>query len=121
LKRLEQLGPSELPRLNIDELYALLVNADPQASIPKPNKKSGLEKANIMPIVQAAFGRYLAVATVSTPSLLPITEVPVICEGENILNLQIEGLPKKILPIFDPAFPYAGDASADVEVIVAYA
>ena len=80
LKRLEQLGPSELLRLKIDELYALLVNADPQASISKPNKTTGLEKANLLPTVQAAFGRYLAVAAVLTPSLLPITDIPVICE-----------------------------------------
>jgi hypothetical protein len=53
LKRLEQLGPSELLRLKIDELYALL-NADPQASIPKPNKITRQEKANLLLIVQAA-------------------------------------------------------------------
>ena len=29
LKRLEQLGPSELHRLKVDELHALLANADP--------------------------------------------------------------------------------------------
>ncbi len=29
LKRLEQLGPSELLRLKIDELHAILANADP--------------------------------------------------------------------------------------------
>jgi len=93
MKRLEQLGQSELLNLKIDGLYALLVNAVPQAFIPKPNKKIGQEKANLLPIVQAALGRYLAVAAVSPPSLLSIPEVHVICEGENILNLQIEGLP----------------------------
>ncbi len=51
LKRLEQLGPSELLRLKIDELHALLVNADPQRSIPKPNKKTRQEKANLMPTI----------------------------------------------------------------------
>ena len=71
--------------------------------------------------VQAAFGRYLAVAAVPAPSLLPIIEVPVICEGENILNLQFEGLPEIFLPISDSVFPYATDASADAEVTVAYA
>ncbi len=74
-----------------------------------------------MPIVQAALGRYLAAATVSAPSLLPIPEVLVICGGENKFSLQIEGLPKFVLPIFDPVFPYAIDVSADVEVAVAYA
>ena len=44
-----------------------------------------------------------------------------ICEGENILNLQIEGLPEIFLPISDSVFPYATDASADAEVAVAYA
>ena len=41
LRRLEQLGPNELLRLKIDELYALIVNTDPIGSIPKPNKKTG--------------------------------------------------------------------------------
>ncbi len=62
LKRLEQLGPSEKLRLKIDELHARLVNADPQASIPKPNKKTGQEKVNLLPTVQAAPRRHLAVA-----------------------------------------------------------
>ena len=58
LKRLEQLGPSELLRLNIDELHALLVNADPQASIPKPNKKTWQEKASPLPTFQAALSHF---------------------------------------------------------------
>ena len=49
-KRLEQLGPSELLRLKINELHALLVNADHEASIPKPDKKIGQEKANLPPL-----------------------------------------------------------------------
>ena len=61
LKRLEQLGPCELLRLKIDEfydeLYALLVNNDPRGSIPKPDKKIGQEKANLVPTVQAALCR----------------------------------------------------------------
>ena len=93
MQRIEQLGPSELLRLKIDELHALLVNADLLGSIPKPSKKTGLEKANLLPTVQAALGRYIAVATDPAPSLLPILEVPVIFEVKNILNLQIEGLP----------------------------
>ncbi len=32
-KRLEKLGPNELIRLKIDELYALLVNVDPHGSL----------------------------------------------------------------------------------------
>ena len=97
LTRLEQLGPPELLRLKIDELHALLVNSDPLGSIPKPNKKTGLEKANLLPSVQAAFGRFLAVAAASAPQappLTPIPSAPVICEGEYIPNLQIEGLPE---------------------------
>ena len=121
LTRLEQLGPSELLRLKVDELHALLVNSDPLGSVPKPNKKLGLEKANLLPTVQAAFARFLAVAAVSAPSLLPIPEVPVTCEGENILNLQIEGLHDFFLPISDPVFPYATNASADAEGTDAYA
>jgi hypothetical protein len=124
LKRLEQLGPSELLRLKTDELHALLVNADPQGSIPKPKKKTGQEKANLLPTVQAALQRFLAVAVASAPQappMPPIPVAPVICEGEYILNLQIEGLPENFMPISDPVLPSATDASADAEVPVAYA
>ena len=51
LQRLEQLGPDKLLRLKIDELHALLLNADPRGTIPKPNKKTRLEKANLMPTI----------------------------------------------------------------------
>ncbi len=71
--------------------------------------------------MQAALGRYLAVATVLAPSLLPIPVVPMIYEGQNINNLQIEGQPDFFLPISDPVFPYATNALADDEVTVAYA
>jgi len=92
LKRLEQLGLSELLRLKIDELYAFLVNADSQASIPKPKHKTWQEKANLLPTVQATIRRYLDVATVQATPLLQIPEAPLIYEGENIINLQSEGL-----------------------------
>ena len=124
LTRLERLGPSELPRLKVDELHALLVNADPLGSIPKPNKKTGLEKANLFPTVQAAFGRFLAVAATSAPQAPPLTPIPfapVTCEGENIPNLQVEGLPEIFLPVFDPVLTFATDAILDVEVAVPYA
>jgi hypothetical protein len=49
-------------RLKIDELYALLANVDPQGFIPKPNKKTWLEKANLLPTVEAALRRFLAEA-----------------------------------------------------------
>jgi len=60
MKRLEQLGPSELHRLKIDELHASLVNANPQGSIPKPNKKTGQEKASLLSIVPAALTRFFS-------------------------------------------------------------
>ena len=119
-KRLEQLGPSELLRLKIDELHALLVNANPQASIPKRNKKTCQEKANFMPTVQA-LRRHLAVATVQATPMLQIPEAPLIWERENIFNMQIEGLSGIFIPNFDPVFPFATDASADAEVPAAYA
>jgi hypothetical protein len=121
VKRLEQLGPSKLLHLTIDKLYALLVNNDPLGSISKPKKKTWQEKANLMPIIQAAFRRYLAVAAVSAPSMLPNPVVLVIYEGENIINSQIEGQTELLLPISDPVFPYVTHALADAEVIVAYA
>ncbi len=102
MQRLEQLGPNELLRLKIDKLYALIVNADPLGSILKPNKKTRQEKANLMPTVQAEIGRFLAVAAVSAPSLFPISVVFVIYEGENIINLKIEGQPEFSPRISDP-------------------
>ena len=101
LKRLEQLGLFELLHLKVDELHALVVNADPQASIPKPNKKTWQEKASLLPTVQAALRRHLAVAAVQSTALLQILEAPLICEGESTLNMQIEGLPEKFMPIFE--------------------
>jgi hypothetical protein len=124
LTRLEQLGPFELLRLKIDELLALLVNIDPLGSIPKPNKKTWLEKASLLPSVQAVLGRVLAVAAayvLQAPPLPPIPFAHVICEGEHITNLQVEGLPEFFLPISDPLLPYATDALTDDEVTVAYA
>jgi len=69
-------------------------------------------------------GPFLAVAGTSIPQAPPLPQIPfapVTREKENIPNLQIEGLRKKILPIFDPVFPYPTDASAYAKVIVAYA
>jgi hypothetical protein len=51
--------------------------------------------------------------------MLPTPEVPLICEGENILNLHLESLLENVLPIFDPVFPYATGASAGAQVNVA--
>ena len=94
LHKLEQLGPNELLRLKIDELYALIVNADPLGSNPKPNKKTRQEKAILLPTVQVAMSRFLAVAGASTPQaplLPPISFAPMTCEGETIPNLLVEG------------------------------
>ena len=102
----------------------MFVNNDLVGSIPKPNKKDRQEKANLLPTVQAAIGRFLAVAAASTPQappLPPIHFAPVTGEGENIPNLQVEGLREHFLLVLDPVFPYATDASADAEVTVAYA
>ncbi len=113
-----------LLRLQIDKLYALLINSDPLGSIPRPNKKEGQEKANLLPAIQAALRRFLAVAVdpaPQAPPLPPIPFAPVTCEGETIPNLQVEGGREIFLPVFDPVFPYVTDASADAEVTVAYA
>ncbi len=99
----------------------MLVNDDPQGSIPKPNKKAGQEKANMLSTVQAVLRRFLAVAAVQAPPLLLIIFATVICKGNKIRNFQIEGLPEIYLPISDQLFPYATDASADAEVTIAYA
>ena len=105
MTRLEQLGPSELLRLKIDELHALLVNSDPLSSIPKSNKKTRLEKANLLPTVRDALGQVLAVAAASAPQVMPLTPTPfahVICEGEYMPNLQVEGLPEFFSAYFRP-------------------
>jgi hypothetical protein len=108
----------------IDELHALIINANPQGSIPKPNKKTWLEKANLLPIVQAALRRFLAVAATSAPEAPPLIPAPfasIICKGEIITNLKIDGLLEFFLPFSDPVFPYATNASTDAEVTIAYA
>ena len=81
------------------------MNADPLGSIPKPNKKTRQEKANLLPIIQAAIGRFLAVAAVSVPSLLLIPVAPVLYEEENIL-VNLKGQPEIFLPISDPVISY---------------
>ena len=87
LRRLEQRGPAELLRLKVDELHALIVNADPLGSNPRLNKKLGLEKASLLPEVIAALGRFSGSSSIATPSeaptLLPIPEAPGTCKGEN--------------------------------------
>ncbi len=89
LKRLEQLGLNVLIRLKIDELHSLLVNVDPQASIPKPNKKTRQEKVNLLPTVLEALRRIASASTAQAPQQappLPILEALVTCETENKIN-----------------------------------
>ena len=65
------------------------------------------------PTLQAAIGRFLAVAlayAAQAPPLLPFPFAPMMCEGENISNLKVEGLREWFLPVFDPVLPYATDA-----------
>jgi hypothetical protein len=121
LKRLEQLGPNELLRLKIDELHSLLVNADPLASITKPNKKTGQEKVNLLPTVQEALRRFASASVAQTPQQappLPILEAPVTGETENSINFMSL---LNFSPLFGSVSPYAADASADAEVRVPYA
>ena len=96
------------------------MNAYPQGSIPKPNKKTGLEKASLLPAVIAALGRFSGSINIATPAeappLLPIPEAPLNCEGENIENNQSDMPGDFDLPIFDPVFPYAPDAVEDDEM-----
>ena len=119
LKRLEQRGPAELLRLKVDELHALISNADPLGSNPKPNKKTGLEKASLLPEVIAALGRFSGSSSIATPAeaptLLPIPEAPVNCEGENTENNQSDMPGDFHLPIFDPVFQDVQDAVEDAE------
>ncbi len=96
MKRLEQLGTSELFRLKIDDVYALLVITDAQGPISKPNKKTWQENANLLPTVHATLRHSFAVATVESPLPISLAFPLVISEGENKLNLLIEGLPEKV-------------------------
>jgi hypothetical protein len=121
LKRLEQLGPNELPRLKIDELHSLLVNADPQASIPKPNKKTGQEKVNLLTTVQEALRRFASASAAQAPQQappLPIPEAPVTFQTENTINNMSQAPVDFFSALFDSVSQYATDASADA---VAYA
>ena len=54
LLRIEQLGSSVLDAPKVDELHALLVNANLQGIVPKPNKTVGLEKVRSLSTVSAA-------------------------------------------------------------------
>jgi hypothetical protein len=95
----------------------LLVNADPQGSIPKPNKQIWQEKANLL-------GRFFAVATTfasQAPPLPSIPFAPTICEKVYMACLQVQGLPKIVMSISDLVLPYATDASENAEVNFAYA
>ena len=75
------------------------VYADHIGSVPKPTKKTWLEKANLLPTVQAALRCVLAVVVASlaqAPPLLPILFALFTCEGVNIYsNFQVEVLPEK--------------------------
>jgi len=66
------------------------VNEDPQGSIPKPNKKTWLEKASLLPAVIAALGSFIGSSSIATPAeappLLPIPEALLNYEGENKEN-----------------------------------
>jgi hypothetical protein len=96
------------------------VNANPQGSIPKPNKKTGLEKACLLLEVIAALGCFTDSSSIATPAeappLLPIPEAPLNCEGENTENNQSDIPGDYDLPIFESVFPFAPDAVEDVEM-----
>ena len=98
------------------------MNVDPRGSIPKPNIKAGLEKASLPPAGIAALGRFSGSSSIATPAeappLIPISEAPLNCEGENTVNNQSDMLADFDLPIFDPVFPYAVE---DAEMTGAYA
>ena len=57
-----------LRKLKIDEIHALLINAYPQNSIPRPNKKESLEKVEELGTIQDAL-RIFGSARISTPLL----------------------------------------------------
>ena len=73
-----------------------------------PNKKTGLEKDSLLPEVIAALGRFSGSSSIATPAeaptLLPIPEAPVNCEGENIENNQSDMPGDFHLPILTPYF-----------------
>ena len=110
LKRLEQRGPSELTRLTINELHALIVNGDPLGSNPRPNKTTRLEKARQLPTVIAVVGLFSGSSSIAAPAeaptQLPIPEAALNCEGENAENNQSIMPGDFDLPIFDPVFPF---------------
>ena len=101
------------------------MNADPQGSIPKLNKKTWLEKASLLPEVMAGLGRFSGSSSIATPAeaptLLPNPKALVNCEGENTENNQSDMPEDFYLHIFDPVFQDVQDAVEDAEMTSAYA
>ena len=66
--------------MKVDELHALMVNADPQSGIPRQNKTIGLEKVRNITTLIAALERYASAASVPERSshavALTASEVP---------------------------------------------
>ena len=88
LKKIEHGGGDVVKTLSIPQLHALLVNSNPLASIPKPNKKVGIEKVMQLDTVKTAILRY---ATSRLPVPEPHTAPPppeTSNQGNNIDNLQ---------------------------------
>ncbi len=67
----------------IDELHALLVNADPQGGVPKPNKTVGLQTVINLEIVKSALRRHATTITLQAPAIMQALSPPTFSEGVN--------------------------------------
>ncbi len=58
LKKIEQFGAAAINTMSIIQLHALLVNANPPGSIPKPTNKVDIERAMQLDAVKDAIMRH---------------------------------------------------------------
>ena len=58
LKKIEQFGTATINTISITQLHALLANANPLGSIPKPTKKVGIKRALRIDTVKDAIMRH---------------------------------------------------------------
>ena len=100
----------------------MLVNAEPHASIPRPSKQVGLEKAAMLSTVQEALRVYAAskeISTTTAPFLEPIATIPPPIASEDHIRVSLGSVGSN--PIFFPsaaaAIPSVPDATADVATL----
>ncbi len=88
LKKIEQFGAAVINTMSLPQLHALLVNANPLGSIPKPTKKVGIERALQLDTVKDAIMRHDATRAQQHPPHPPPPPPPIAFNNNNNLFLQ---------------------------------